>query len=73
MCVGVLGFGKGIAQGLIGAAVKPVGGVLSFASKTTAGIKVCFIDCTFSLSLSPRRVCNDDENDLLLSDASATE
>ena len=36
---GVVGFGKGLAKGLIGAAVKPVGGVLAFASKTTAGIK----------------------------------
>jgi hypothetical protein len=36
---GVVGFGKGLAKGLIGAAVKPVGGVLAFAAKTTAGIK----------------------------------
>lgn len=36
---GVLGFFKGTAQGLAGLVVKPVTGVVDFASKTTEGLK----------------------------------
>jgi len=36
---GALGFVKGAAKGLAGLVVKPVTGVIDFASKTTEGIK----------------------------------
>jgi vacuolar protein sorting-associated protein 13A/C len=36
---GALGFMKGAAKGLAGLVVKPVTGVIDFASKTTEGIK----------------------------------
>jgi hypothetical protein len=36
---GALGFFKGTALGLAGLVVKPVTGIIDFASKTTEGIK----------------------------------
>ena len=36
---GVLGFMKGAAKGVAGLVVKPVTGIIDFASKTTEGIK----------------------------------
>ena len=36
---GALGFMKGAAKGLAGLVVKPVTGIIDFASKTTEGIK----------------------------------
>jgi vacuolar protein sorting-associated protein 13A/C len=36
---GALGFVKGTAKGLAGLVVKPVTGIIDFASKTTEGIK----------------------------------
>jgi len=36
---GALGFFKGTAKGLAGLVVKPVTGIIDFASKTTEGIK----------------------------------
>lgn len=36
---GALGFFKGTALGLAGLVVKPVTGIIDFASKTTQGIK----------------------------------
>ncbi len=36
---GVLGFFKGTAKGLAGLIIKPVTGVIDFASKTTEGLK----------------------------------
>lgn len=35
----MVGFFKGAAQGLTGLVVKPVTGVIDFASKTTEGLK----------------------------------
>lgn len=34
-----MGFFKGVAQGITGVVVKPVTGVIDFASKTTEGLK----------------------------------
>ena len=36
---GFLGFGKGVAQGLLGAVVKPVAGTLDMVSDVTAGVR----------------------------------
>lgn len=36
---GAVGFFKGVAQGITGVVVKPVTGVIDFASKTTEGLK----------------------------------
>jgi vacuolar protein sorting-associated protein 13A/C len=36
---GVIGFFKGTAKGLAGLVIKPVTGVIDFASKTTEGLK----------------------------------
>ncbi len=36
---GALGFFKGAAKGLAGLVIKPVTGIIDFASKTTEGIK----------------------------------